>query len=183
MSNKPFFYRITAVELCAAVMQIPAGKHQEWLTQFAIDLASGNGTLDYSKKVIAEVEQYRNKQSDLGRKGVEMKRKKNQPTLKRPLSDPEATHKPEAVTETKEKEYEQKFDLLWKRYPRRLGKKAAFNHFMASCKKDETAPKRIWEAMSNYLDDIEARGTQEEFIKHGGTWFNNWQDWEPTDET
>lgn len=100
--GKPFFYRVVAAEFAIAVMQIPNGEHEKWLKQMAMDLVTGVGFLDYSKHLIKEVEGYREKQSELGRKGAEIKKKNKQATLKRPLSDPKATHKPETEAVTKE---------------------------------------------------------------------------------
>lgn len=65
------------------------------------------------------------------------------------------------------------FESLWSIYPRRLGKKQAEKHFMASVK----TPKDwddIRKALNNYLNNLPK---EEKFIKHGSTWFNGWQDW------
>jgi len=68
------------------------------------------------------------------------------------------------------------FDILWKKYPRRLGRKEAFRHFKASVKTEDDLV-----AINAALDtfkaqmDIEARAPDK--IQHGSTWFNNWRDW------
>lgn len=68
------------------------------------------------------------------------------------------------------------FEGLWKRYPKRLGKKEAKRHFRGSVKtaKDYYSCK---EALKNYIKHIRINGQETKFVKHGSTWFNNWQDW------
>jgi len=69
------------------------------------------------------------------------------------------------------------FDSLWKEYPRRLGKKAALRHFTTSVKSSADY-ERIKKALANYRAKLMKDKTEERFIQHGSTWFNNWQDWE-----
>jgi hypothetical protein len=68
------------------------------------------------------------------------------------------------------------FEKLWNTYPKRLGRKQAERHFKATVKTPEDYAK-IEKALANYLANIQALGTEPQFIKHGSTWFNNWQDW------
>lgn len=74
------------------------------------------------------------------------------------------------------------FEKLWKAYPpkRRDGKKAARRHFMASVK-TEKDKMMINLALGSYLNHVEGKDSQ--FIKNGSTWFNNWQDWIPEEES
>ncbi len=67
------------------------------------------------------------------------------------------------------------FDSLWKRYPKRLGKKEALRHFKATVKTDEDW-QNINKALDNYLHSKNVKENTQ-FIQHGSTWFNNWQDW------
>jgi len=69
------------------------------------------------------------------------------------------------------------FDLIWKVYPNKDGRKAALNHFKASVKTvNDLAMLMI--AIKNYLNSVNVK---KGFIKSGSTFFNNWQDWfEPT---
>jgi len=67
-----------------------------------------------------------------------------------------------------------KFDELWNDYPRKIGKKAALRHFKASCKTDEDFA-RCKQALINYNNSKYVK--EGEFIKHGSTWFNQWEDW------
>lgn len=68
------------------------------------------------------------------------------------------------------------FEELWSKYPRRQGKKAAFKHFNSSIKSDQDV-QLIQKALNNYITYIEINKTEEKYIKHGSSWFNNWQDW------
>jgi hypothetical protein len=93
MNCKPFFYKIVAAELMSEVLQIPDGKHKEWLTQFVLDLVAAKGSTEYTKKVINEVKQYREKQAKSGSLGGKKSSKKKvsdpKATLNLPLSDTE----------------------------------------------------------------------------------------------
>lgn len=69
------------------------------------------------------------------------------------------------------------FAVLWQTYPRRLGKKDALKHFRASVKSTADL-ERIKVALANYKSKLAKDKTEEKYIQHGSTWFNNWQDWE-----
>jgi DNA-binding transcriptional regulator YhcF (GntR family) len=79
---------------------------------------------------------------------------------------------------TKTSIYTAGFESLWERYPRPIGKKAAFGHFRASVIVPEDW-EAIQKALDNYLQGIKSGATEERFIQHGSTWFNNWRDWIP----
>lgn len=66
-----------------------------------------------------------------------------------------------------------RFNELWMRYPRRVGKKAAEKHFKTSVKNEEDWT-HIQVALDNYL---KSRRVKNGYIQNGSTWFNNWQDW------
>lgn len=68
------------------------------------------------------------------------------------------------------------FDSLWNLYPRRLGKKQAYRHFLVSVKNDGDW-QNINKALNNYLQSKNVKEGNTQFIQHGSTWFNNWQDW------
>ena len=73
---------------------------------------------------------------------------------------------------------EANFDLVWKDYPNRQGKKNAFRHFRASVKSEKDY-NDIHRALQNY---IRSGNVKNGFVKNGSTWFNEWQDWiEPTE--
>lgn len=69
------------------------------------------------------------------------------------------------------------FDAIWQRFPRRLGKHNAERSFKA-----QVRTKQDWLDINNALDRFKAKlnkeATEEKFIPHGSTWFNNrWRDW------
>jgi len=69
-----------------------------------------------------------------------------------------------------------KFELIWEKYPKKLGKKAALKHYSATVKSldDFTL---IEKALVNYTDSLRKNGTEDKYIQNGSTWFNNWHDW------
>ena len=66
------------------------------------------------------------------------------------------------------------FDDLWKRYPKKDGKKEAERHFDTTVKTEEDKV-QINKALDNYIKSI--ANTERQYIKNGSTWFNNWRDW------
>ena len=68
------------------------------------------------------------------------------------------------------------FEKIWEKYPKRLGRKEAEKHFKASVK-TESDFKAIDRALGNYKQYIHDKKIEEQFIKMGSTWFNNWRDW------
>lgn len=65
------------------------------------------------------------------------------------------------------------FEDLWKRYPKKVGKKEALRHYNASVKTD-TDKANIVIALNHYL---RSKRVQNGYIQNASTWFNNWQDW------
>ncbi len=74
------------------------------------------------------------------------------------------------------KSLKDKFEKIWLRYPRREGRTEAFNSFLKTIK-SEVDWQSIKTALENYRDHIDKEKTESKYIKHGSTWFNNWQDW------
>jgi hypothetical protein len=71
------------------------------------------------------------------------------------------------------------FEAIWKQYPNKDGKEAAFKHFKHTVR-TETDVGRITNALANYLT---SRRVREGYVKNGSTWFNGWADWENYTET
>ena len=69
------------------------------------------------------------------------------------------------------------FNKLWKLYPRKEGKKKAFEAYKRAIKKG-TTNKEIQTGIVNYLKQINIQRTTKEYIKNGSTWFNGecWND-------
>lgn len=68
------------------------------------------------------------------------------------------------------------FEIVWKDYPRREGKKTAERHYNASVKTMQDFLD-LKNALSNYLSQLQANRTEMQFTKMGATWFNNWRDY------
>lgn len=68
-----------------------------------------------------------------------------------------------------------KFDIIWDKYPRKLGRREAERHFNSSIKTEQDF-KDIGNAIENFLASKVCKGDPQ-YIPHGSTWFNNWRDW------
>ena len=75
------------------------------------------------------------------------------------------------------KQLEEDFNKLWKLYPRKEGKKKAFEAYKRAIK-NGTTNKEIQTGIVNYLTQIKIQGTDKKYIKQGSTWFNGecWND-------
>jgi len=72
------------------------------------------------------------------------------------------------------------FEEIWNEYPNKKGKAKAFKHYFTWIKGKEYCDKKVtltarqmWYAVQNYLEEIQVKGTQPQYIKHGDTFFNN----------
>src|SRR5699024_8971336 len=72
---------------------------------------------------------------------------------------------------------ENDFDKLWKLYPRKQGKKAAFNAYKRAIKQG-TTNKEIQTGIVNYKKELAYQERPKDKIKLGSTWFNGncWED-------
>ncbi len=77
----------------------------------------------------------------------------------------------------REKQLDEDFNKLWKLYPRKEGKKKAFEAYKRAIK-NGTTNKEIQTGIVNYLTQIKVQGTSKQYIKQGSTWFNGecWND-------
>jgi hypothetical protein len=65
------------------------------------------------------------------------------------------------------------FESIYSKYPKRIGRKQAERHFIASVKTEQDYID-IQKALTNYINSgTVAKG----FIQNASTWFNNWRDW------
>lgn len=62
------------------------------------------------------------------------------------------------------------FEELWQKYPKKQGKKEAFNHYKATRKK--ASFEDIEKGLNNYLMYIKSNNIEQRYIKNGSTWFN-----------
>ena len=68
------------------------------------------------------------------------------------------------------------FEQIWISYPRKKGKERARKSFKAQVKTEQDWAD-INTALDNYIAEIKRRGIEEQYIKMGSTWFNEyWRD-------
>ncbi|MDN6140215.1 MAG: helix-turn-helix domain-containing protein, partial [Tetragenococcus koreensis] len=77
----------------------------------------------------------------------------------------------------KESDLETRFNNLWKIYPNKKGKPKALLAYKRAVKSG-TTDEDIKTGLENYLAEIRVKNTQQNYIKHGSTWFNGkgWED-------
>ncbi|UXD81519.1 hypothetical protein D4840_041 [Lactococcus phage D4840] len=77
----------------------------------------------------------------------------------------------------KESDLETRFNNLWKIYPNKKGKPKALLAYKRAVKSG-TTDEEIKTGIENYLEEIRVKNTQQNYIKHGSTWFNGkgWED-------
>lgn len=69
------------------------------------------------------------------------------------------------------------FEEAWRDYPRRIGKGDAQRHYRAQVK-SRSDHQALLSAIRNYRREIELLGTEEQFVKHGSSFFNGrWRDY------
>ena len=77
----------------------------------------------------------------------------------------------------KRKEIETEFDTLWKLYPKKQGRKKAYDSYVSARKKGSTY-EEVKQGIENYIAYLEAKGTDMQYVKMGSTFFNQraWED-------
>lgn len=75
------------------------------------------------------------------------------------------------------KEIENDFEEVWKAYPKKQGKEAAKKAYIKA-RKAGTSNLEIVAGLTRYKLFLQANKTEERYIKHGSTWFNQkcWED-------
>jgi len=71
---------------------------------------------------------------------------------------------------------EKEFDLIWEKYPRKLGKKEAFRHFKASVKTEDDLAS-IHTALDKFVAQMGKERRTPDKYPYGSSWFNDWRDW------
>ena len=91
-----------------------------------------------------------------------------------------------SIKELSIKEYSLEFAKLWAQYPRKEGKAQAEKSYIAA-RKAGTTFEDVEAGIKAYKRQIQAMGTEQRYIKHGSTWFNQkgWLDEykEPKDDS
>ena len=73
--------------------------------------------------------------------------------------------------------FSKEFEELWKKYPRKDGKKDAFRHYQAA-RRDGVTYKTISDGLDRYNNYIEKAEVNDRYIKGGSSWFcgRHWDD-------
>jgi len=73
---------------------------------------------------------------------------------------------------------DREFEKLWSLYPRKIGKKKAFDAYKKARKIKKIPYEIIENGLYRYIRYLEQQGTDEQYIMHGSTWFfqEKWQD-------
>lgn len=74
--------------------------------------------------------------------------------------------------ESAKTDLKKEFETIWEMYPNKKGKDKALSSYVKARKNGESY-ENVKKGVENYLLEIEVKGTQKSFIKHGCTWFNN----------
>lgn len=69
-------------------------------------------------------------------------------------------------------ELESEFESLWRKYPRKIGKAKALQSYIKARKSKKYTYEQIDSGLNKYIEYLEMNGTDEQFIQHGSTWFN-----------
>lgn len=72
---------------------------------------------------------------------------------------------------------EKRFNELWKLYPNKKGKPVALRAYKNAIK-DGVTDDEVRSGINKYLTEIKVKQTEQQYIKHGSTWFNQkaWED-------
>jgi hypothetical protein len=76
-------------------------------------------------------------------------------------------------------DFEAEFETIWKAYPRKEGKTNALKAYIkARTDKEPVSFETVQEGVKRYIEYIKANNTEQRYIKHGSTWFNQrcWND-------
>ena len=147
----------------------------------------------YSRRVLSEVVEFEangQRLSDAGRKGgrasaIARAKARLEATVEAPLDDGLTDGEAQAQQNKKNKKKKEKkqiddldsfFDSLWAEYPKKKGKSAVTKK--AKEELLEAGEDTILLAIKNYRRDIQEKGTDEQFIMYGSTFFNGrWREY------
>ncbi|KRL84020.1 helix-turn-helix domain-containing protein [Ligilactobacillus apodemi] len=179
MSNKEMAKRIRAksektVQNCLSELEKLGYIKREIITDKKSGKVIGRGriTSPYCNRFIGGVTDYVPPRNEIHPGGVTDYAIKEQSNR---TSNNRSTDK--SVDRVSKKQLEEDFNKLWKLYPRKEGKKKAFEAYKRAIKKG-TTNKEIQTGIVNYLTQIRVQRTSKQYIKQGSTWFNGecWND-------
>lgn len=68
------------------------------------------------------------------------------------------------------------FEVLYQRYPRKLGKQKGLDRCRAQIKTEDDY-RLLDQAIARYKSYVRAQGTEEKYVKHFSTFMTDWRDW------
>lgn len=68
------------------------------------------------------------------------------------------------------------FNKAWELYPKKLGKEQALKNFLKTVVSEKDF-ELLMLSINNYIDYLKTSNTEEQYVKHGSTFFNCWKDW------
>ena len=118
-----------------------------------------------------------------GQDGVPQRATDNNIYINNNISNNKSNYKSNDISNTTQTEggvcepFEEEFETLWERYPRKDGKKDALRHYR-SARRNGVPYQTISEGLYRYIEYIEMNNTQPQFIKTGSSWFcgHHWDD-------
>ena len=69
-------------------------------------------------------------------------------------------------------EMEREFDQLWQLYPRKIGRKKAFDSYKKARKIKKIPFETVQNGLYRYIKYLESQAIEEQYIMHASTWFN-----------
>jgi len=69
-------------------------------------------------------------------------------------------------------EIEREFEQLWQLYPRKIGRKKAFDSYKKARKTKKIPFETVLNGLYRYIKYLESQATEEQYIMHASTWFN-----------
>ena len=94
-----------------------------------------------------------------------------------PITIPITSSITNTIDKGSNKELENEFEIIWSDYPNKKGKANALKSYIKARKKG-TTKEDIYNGLQNYIKYIKIEKIDQQYIKHGSTWFNNkcWED-------
>ena len=157
----------------------------EKIIQFGIASVEKKTGILYSRRLVLE-EEKRQTYENNGKNGGRPKNQTETKTITK--TEPNSKQTPEDENEYENvlkdlKDDEQidqdlAFEVAWKYYPERIGKKAAKRSFKGTVRTMQDWLRHV-HAFNEYVDHVQAKRRKGQKLdwQNGSTWFNNWEDW------
>lgn len=92
-------------------------------------------------------------------------------------NDNEVSYHDTCIVSSNKKQLEEEFEIIWAKYPNKKGKANALKAYIKARKKG-TTKEDVMIGIDNYIRYIQIEKIEQQYIKHGSTWFNQecWND-------